>query len=360
MANFTIVQKPLLPEFPRPIISIGAGGIVHDAHYPAYQKAGFVVAGLYDPDQDRARFMAEKFAVPRLYGSLDEAVAAGPAEAVFDVAVPAAAIPQILPHLPDGRGVLLQKPMGDNFGEAGKILNLCRQKNLRAALNFQLRYAPFILAAKSLIEQGAIGEVHDMEVRVMVYTPWHLWSFMAGISFVEILYHSIHYIDLVRSFLGEPRGVYGKTVKHPDTPNMDGTRTNIIFDYGDMVRANVTTNHHHKYGLRHQESYVKWEGTKGAIKAKMGLLMNYPTGEPDQFEYCRLADDGPPAWQPVAVEGTWFPDAFIGTMASLMRAVEGSAGPPPTSVEDAFKTMALVEAICQASAAGATPIPTEA
>ena len=48
--------------------------------------------------------------------------------------------------------------------------------------------SPFILAAKGLIEQGAIGDLHDMEVRVMVYTPWQLWEqFMVGIPFVETL-----------------------------------------------------------------------------------------------------------------------------------------------------------------------------
>jgi len=30
-----------------------------------------------------------------------------------------------------------------------------------------------------------------------------------------------------------------------------------------------------------RRAFIKWEGTKGAIKAKMGLLMNYPDGGPD-------------------------------------------------------------------------------
>ena len=139
--------------------------------------------------------------------------------------------------------------------------------------------------------------------------------------------------------------------------NMDGTRTNIIFDYGDVLRANVETNHHHEYGLRHQESYIKWEGDRGAIKVTMGLLMNYPQGEPDAFEYCVLQEGQAPTWTPVAIEGSWFPDAMIGTMASVMRFVEGSSTVLPTAVDDAFKTMALAEAACLSSASGATPIP---
>jgi predicted dehydrogenase len=357
MADLQIVQKAVLPRTPRPIVSIGAGGIVHDAHYPAYRKAGFTVAGLFDLNPDRAQQMATQFNVPTIYTSLAETAAKAPADAVFDVAVPASAIPLVLRQLPEGRAVLIQKPMGENLAQARLIQSLCHAKKLTAAINFQLRTAPFVLAARSLIDQGVIGKVHDLEVRVTVYTPWHLWSFLERVPKPEILYHSIHYIDLVRSFLGEPHGVYCKSVKHPKAMKMDGTRTNIIFDYGDVLRANVETNHHHEYGLRHQESYIKWEGDQGAIKVTMGLLMNYPQGEPDAFEYCVLQAGKTPEWKTVAIDGSWFPDAMIGTMASVMCYVEGSSDVLPTAVDDAIKTMTVAEAACQSSDSGATAIP---
>jgi predicted dehydrogenase len=59
----------------------------------------------------------------------------------------------------------------------------------------------------------------------------------------------------------------------------------------------------------------------------------------------------------VAVKGSWFPDAFIGSMASLMRYVEGSSKDLPTHVDDAYKTMALVEAAHRSSDGGGTAIP---
>ena len=357
MTQTPIQQKAPLPTTPRPIVSIGSGGIVHDAHYPAYKKAGFPVIGLFDPNQERATFMAKTFGVSQTYASLSKAVKEAPTDAIFDIAVPASAIPSVLAEIPQGRGVLIQKPMGESLHQASEILSLCEEKELNAAINFQMRTAPFIIAARNLIEQGKIGQVHDLEVRVTVYTPWQLWTFLETVPYPEILYHSIHYIDLVRSFLGEPQGVYAKTVKHPDALKMDGTRTNIILDYGDQIRANIETNHHHKYGLQHQESYVKWEGTEGAIKIRMGLLMNYPKGEPDQFEYCLLQDEQTPQWQSLQIEGSWFPDAFIGSMSSLMRFMNGEISHLPTSVQDAYKTMAVTEAACQSSTSGATPIP---
>ncbi len=342
----------------RPIVVVGAGGIVKDAHLPAYRLAGFPVAALYDLDGAKARALARDFGVPRVCATLAEAVTTAAGNAIFDVAVPAAALPEVLAALPDGAAVLVQKPFGENLADARALLALCHRKHLRAAANFQLRYAPCIAAARRLISEGAIGELHDLEVRVTVHMPWHLWTFLEGIPRVEILYHSIHYVDLVRSFLGEPRGVYAKTVKHPRTAKLASTRTNIALDYGDTLRANITTNHGHDFGPRHQESYVKWEGTRGALKAKLGLLLDYPRGQPDTLELCPLDAAGRPGeWQPVPLDGNWYPHAFIGTMASVIRFADGEAGEPPTCVDDAIKTMAVVEAAYDSSAQGGTPIP---
>ena len=39
----TLKQAWPVPSAPRPIVIVGAGGIVSDAHMPAYRKAGFAV-----------------------------------------------------------------------------------------------------------------------------------------------------------------------------------------------------------------------------------------------------------------------------------------------------------------------------
>src|SRR5205823_6030890 len=166
------------PQNPRPIISIGAGGIVRDAHLPAYRKAGFPVVAITDLDQSKAEGLARQFSIPKVLTRVEDAVAYAPDHAVFDIAVPASALVQLLAKLPDGAAVLLQKPMGETLSEARAILEICRTKHLTAAVNFQLRFAPNMLAARQLQESGALGKIHDMEVKVSVMTPWHLWDFL--------------------------------------------------------------------------------------------------------------------------------------------------------------------------------------
>ena len=287
MPDFQYRQSAILPADPPPIVSIGLGGIVHDAHYPAYQIAGFDVVGGFDIDAERAAMMGEKFGIPLLYETLSSAVESAPDNAIFDVAVPGSAIADILRAIPDRRAVLIQKPMGDDLSDAREILAICRERKLIAAINFQLRYAPFIIAARDMIEQGLIGELYDVEFRVQCNTPWHLWSFLFPLPRVEILYHSIHYVDLIRSFCGTPSRVYAKTMSHPTAPDLrGGTRSMIIMDYGENPRVNVMTNHNHAYGPEKQQSYVKFEGSRGAIRIRAGLNMNYPDGVPDRYRVC--------------------------------------------------------------------------
>jgi predicted dehydrogenase len=342
------------PKVARPIVMVGSGGIVHDAHLPAYAKTAFPVAALVDVNREKAEAVAKTFAVPFATNSIAEAIGYAPKDAVFDVAVPAKAISRILPQLPDGAAVLIQKPMGETLEEAIEILKICRAKGLVAAVNFQLRWAPNMLAARALTESGALGELHDMEVKVSCHMPWELWSFLSTAPRLEILYHSIHYVDLVRSWFGSPRGVYAKTVKSPRTPELAATKSVIVFDYGDDKRIFISANHSHDFAPEMQQSFVQWEGMSGAMRAQMGVNLNYPVGLPDNLEYVICGEGG---WQDAPVNGNWFPDAFMGSMGSLQAYVQGDAKTLPTSVEDAIDTMRVVEAAYLSSARGGVELP---
>lgn len=339
-----------LPSEPRPVLIIGAGSIVRDAHLPAYKIAGFPVAAITNRSRSTAEDLARAFQIPQVFDSIEEMVAAAPERCVYDLTLPANLFADALRKLPDGSSVLIQKPMGENIEEAREILEVCREKRLIAAINLQLRFAPYVMKAQELIGAGVIGDLRDVEIRVTTHTPWDHFPFLKNVPRLEILYHSVHHIDCIRSFLGDPRGVYARTLRHPELA-MPESRSTIILDYGDTVRANIQTNHFHNFGNRHQESFIKWEGTRGAIRAKMGLLLNYPSGEPDCFEvYEGMPGTG--TWREIPLEGSWFPHAFIGAMAQVMRRADGETGSMSTDVEDIIHTMACVEAAYASSQQG--------
>jgi len=337
-----------LPSFPRPIVIIGAGGIVTDAHLPAYRLANLPVAGVYDLDPERTRTVATQWNT-RGFASLDQAITLP--DAVYDLALPPGAHLDVLPKLPDGAAVLLQKPMGRDLVEATAILELCRAKSLKAAVNFQLRFSPMMLAVADALARGWLGRLIDVEVHLNLVTPWHLFPFLKGMPRVEIAVHSIHYLDTLRALLGNPTGVHARTLGHPST-ELAQTRTSALFDFAPDQRVAFSINHNHDFGRRFQDASFRFEGTDGAAMVKLGLLLNYPEGEPDELWITRRGED----WTQVPLQGRWFPHAFIGTMSNLQRYAAGADTVLVSSVEDAWHTMALAEAAFESAARPATPV----
>ena len=92
---------------------------------------------------------------------------------------------------------------------------------------------------------------------------------------------------------------------------------------------------------------IRWrvEGTEGLARGTIGWP-DYPHPTPSTLDYTTRRQPGywfQPRWREV-----WFPDAFAGTMAQLLCALEDGKE-PEISGSDNLKTVALVEA-CYRSA----------
>ena len=336
---FKFNQSPLEPKQKYPIVTIGAGGIVRNAHLPAYKMCGFDVVGIFDTNHSSADELAGLFDIPYVANSLDELISKAPGDAIFDLATPPSTYAEILKMLPNGASVLIQKPIGETLGDAKEVSRICDEKHLKAAANFQLRWAPYTLALKSLIASGELGDLVDLEFKVNVHTPWQDWPFLEKSPRMEMVYHSIHYIDLIRDLYGEPSNVWARAIKHVVAPKLESCRSFQYFEYGNWNRATISTYHAHKAGPKYEESYLKLEGTKGVARFQMGLNLNYPIGGPDKFEYWL---EGDADWTEVPLEGGWFPHAFRGPMSAMMEWRAGGEV-PSTEIHDALQTMQLVE-----------------
>jgi predicted dehydrogenase len=338
------------PSHPRPIVMVGSGSIVQSAHLPAYRRLGLPIAGVFDIRRSAAERAAAAFAIERVYDTLDEACAVP--GVVFDVAVPGDRTLDVLEKLPRGATVLIQKPMGTDLAQARRVQACVHDRGLIAAVNLQLRFSPGMLGLRTLIERGALGALVDIDVRVVIDQPWHLWPFLERVPRLELPYHSIHYLDAIRWLAGEPDGAYCRALKHPAFPDLRDVRSSIILDYGDRIRCSLVLNHTHRAGPRYHASQLLVEGTEGAVRLTWGVNLSYPAGPPDTME---VADGG--AWQEVPLRGSWFNEAFEGPMSNLQRFVAGEDSRLVGSVDDAIKTMALVEACYASSDGGGTPIP---
>ena len=136
-----------------------------------------------------------------------------------------------------GKHMLCQKPLADKLAEAAEIVRLGQEAGVKLAVNQQLRWGQGLRAARTLIRNGWIGQVTDASIQVSVNTPWGMWPWLATQERLEILYHSIHYIDAIRSLFGDPEWITSRHSRSPLQGDVRGeTKTITILDYSDVQR----------------------------------------------------------------------------------------------------------------------------
>ena len=143
-ADFELDFQPRLPRHKdRAIGCIGSGFIMADCHLVAYRQAGFNVRAISSRNPARAQEVAARHAVPKVYDTYQELLADREVR-VVDVAVPPDVqlnvIEEIVRHADHVRGILAQKPLGANFAQARRIVELCKLAGIALAVNQNMRF----------------------------------------------------------------------------------------------------------------------------------------------------------------------------------------------------------------------------
>ena len=324
---------------------VGCGGIVNYAHLPAYRKAGFNVVACFDQQRDTAEKTAADHGISTVSDSL-EALLANPAVDIVDIAVTPWAQTEIAAQvIAAGKHLLCQKPLAMEYGIASDVVRAASSAEVVLAVNQQMRWDSGIRVSKQLIEAGALGIVADARIEVSIRTPWHMWPWIAQSDRLEVMYHSIHYLDAIRYLFGNPVAVTAFHNRWPGQPEVGETRTLAVLDYPGDLRVTIDVNHHNWS----DDAYARfrWLGTSGVVEGTLGLLYDYPTGRVDTLRFQPNSD--PHVWHDAPLTTWWIPDAFVGPMASLMASI-GSTTPPLTSGEDNLGTVALVLAAYRSAA----------
>ena len=164
-------------------------------------------------------------------------------------------------------------------------------------------------------------------------------------GWVTLRIMSIHHLDTFRYWLGDPIRVFCSTRPDPRTSfeHSDGICLYIL-EYENGSRASSWDDvwaGPAKEGAA-ADIGINWrvEGTTGMARGTIGWP-EYPARTPSTLDYTNssLGDQWiKPRWNEV-----WFPDAFAGTMAQLLVALE-SGSTPEINAQDNLKTMALVDA----------------
>jgi predicted dehydrogenase len=323
---------------------LGSGFIVNDCHLVAYRKAGFNPVAIASRNQANAAKVAQRHRIPKTCDSYEQLLD-DPSIEVLDIAVPPNA-QALLIHAAcqrkTVRGILAQKPLGINYVEAAQIVRACEQAGITLAVNQNMRYDQSVRAAKTLLENGTIGEPVIATIDMRGIPHWMPWQ--AEMGWVTLRIMSIHHLDTFRYWFGDPQRIYCSVRPDPRTkfPHTDGICTYIL-EYANNLRCigidDTWTGPAHEGAPA--DIRIEWriEGLNGLAIGNIGWCQD-PYTTPSTLRYAARGDRDfhRPSWKE-----SWFPDAFAGTMAQLLIALETNTE-PAISGRDNLHTMALVDA----------------
>lgn len=202
---------------PVEIAVIGAGirGKIYARHAIASGQARVVAVAEPDPER-RAAFAAEhSIAEHATFDGWEELAAGG---RIADAAVISTQDSQhVEPALAlagQGYQLLLEKPMAETEAGAEQIAEAARRAGVLLAVCHVLRYAPYTLAMRRLLDDGAVGEVVSVEHLEPVGWWHHAHSYVRGNwrrtdqSSPMLLAKSVHDLDWLNHIIGrEPQRV---------------------------------------------------------------------------------------------------------------------------------------------------------
>jgi predicted dehydrogenase len=332
-------EHNLPPKIDYGIAFIGCGGIVNYGHIPAYRASGFNMLGGYDLNHEAAVKTVQVHGLNKVYESLEE-VLLDPGVQIVDIAV----LPWEQRHIVEkavaaGKHLLCQKPFSNKYGEAVEMTKLAQQAGLKIAVHQQFRWSSIIRAVRALILEGWLGDILDAQVQVSIHTPWDMWPWLASQPRLEVLFHSIHYLDSLRFLFGDPALVTSRHTKHPRQKSKGETKTITVWEYPNGMHILIAVCHFDwSSGLY---SLFRVLGTEGLIEGTIGTNYDYPDGRSDTIKFTSRTQ--PERDFSATLPGKWIPDAFYGPMASLMEAIQMDSE-PLTSAEDNLGTLRAVEA----------------
>ena len=222
------------------VIGLGVG----ERHVEAFQQhSGSMVTAVSDLDREKAVEVADRHGVGMVFNTAEELLTDSTIDVVSIASYDDVHFDQIMLALEHGKHVFAEKPFCLFDHESIAIRSVLNANpHLKFGSNFILRKSPRFLKLKSLIEEGAMGRVYNIEGsynygRVNKITE----GWRGGLDFYSVVHGgAIHIIDLILSVSGKrvvEVSAVGSRIATEGTPFKfnDSVTAVLEFDDGSAV-----------------------------------------------------------------------------------------------------------------------------
>ncbi|MEM7735336.1 MAG: Gfo/Idh/MocA family oxidoreductase [Deinococcota bacterium] len=157
-------------------------GWANTVQIPAFQAGGLSVAGIYGRTRSKAETVAETHGVPFVADTWQDLLDLD-CDLISVTSPPALHVEQASAVLAAGKHLLCEKPLTLTTAEAAVMRKLQQDYPDQLTLvDHELRFVPVRLKAKELLEQGVLGRILTITIRIArdlrmdPTKPWNWWS----------------------------------------------------------------------------------------------------------------------------------------------------------------------------------------
>lgn len=286
--------------------------MVAGTHVAACREAESVeLSAVWGRDAEKARAFASDHGVARVHDSLD-ALAGDPDLDFVIVATPPDARMEIIEALAAaGKPILLEKPVERDLSAARRIVKTCREAEVPLGVVFQHRARKASTALKRAIDDGKLGRITNVEIRVPWWREQSYYDADGRGSYTRdgggvLITQAIHTIDLALWLLGPVAAVQARLHLTPlhEMEAEDWAGALLQFRWGAVGTLMATTA---AYPGGAESLFL--QGTKGAAKLSEGVLtMHFLSGRSEKVgESAQTGGGADPmafthAWHQAAIE----------------------------------------------------------
>ena len=142
-----------------PRVALIGSGFIGPVHAEALRRIGVVVGGLLDITPERARPLAERLGIPKVYSTLEELLA-DPTISAVHIASPNPVHFEHAKRLEAGKHVLCEKPLAVSPKETAELVKTAAAHPKQAAgVNYNLRFYPLCQEMHARVARGDLGRI---------------------------------------------------------------------------------------------------------------------------------------------------------------------------------------------------------
>ena len=312
------------------VIGLGPIGNMHADIYAAHDLSELV--GVCDIDSGRAEAAGTRLGVPwyvdakRMIAEASPqicSVATGGYEYGSDHHKPT------IEALEAGCNVLCEKPISNELGPAEEMVALAREKGLCLGVDFNHRFTPAALQAKSWLDQGRLGD--------LLFVNMALW--IGKFQDLESQYYHLkalnpHSIDMMRYYCGPITKVQCFALKAPGRNLYSTASINVSFESGAV--GHLTSSYDIARGHPMERCEVAGTGGRFVVDDMWREATLYPAGDLEKRVYTNPVFGG--------YEG--FHDTFAARLQAFVKQVDDGARPEEIdgSGQDALEGLRVIMA----------------